>query len=669
MIEAYEIGIKIAAIDNLSKSLNKIIAKLQAANKEVLNLNKNLRALNNVNVALSGVNVTGMASRRGQRVYTGNVASEAEASMETGTFRRNRLRLGYSPESAPIAMRWAPAGLLGYMPRRNINRGRAAEDLGTIYQSYSPEFGSRNLPRAYSNNLQYQNMSPPNYIDGEYSEGSQSKRRSGIFESASGWTSSAVAAAGGYAARGIRNRHFRHHIGRFSNAFALEYAAPLVGGYAAYDAVRDAAKYQYSLASIAAIRGATPAQMQRVSSILQSTSSQYGFNLNTNAAEFQSLVTGTALSIGQITSIYPSLIKGAAAYRLIHPHQNPMNFFPLAMRVAHSTGNYAPSNLRAIRNAVLGYSATTDIASSQTLSALTYSIKPGMMAFGDTASGLHQYFALMSTFSRQGRLRTLGGRDFADFFISTIKPNSKNQMAAMAALGLWGANGSSVVNSQGHLNLPLMMSILRSDKTRYTPSQLMGLEYAAYGRQAGLILSTMTSKNFNQQYNQAYKAQQLGSVNSLITKNTNTLMGQFQIFSGNMSRLMQGIGKDLEPGMMFLMKYVLNPATQLLANVFGSAKQKQSITMNNNRYGSIHAVLPSTPISHHLMAASGFEALFDSASAAKSTTVHTHIHLDGKKVAEAVTKHQAAAMTGEQSGPTHYNLFGNFSPVSISRLQ
>lgn len=595
MIEAYEIGIKISAIDKLSSSLTGIISKLQQANSEVLKLSDSLRRLGSIKINPMQSGAPFVARQ------TSGITSNYYQTGRTQYAQNDNVAPPPSPTVDSMRRSWVAPSVQGY----NI-------------------------------------------------DGTPIRKRSGFSDT----MYQAWGGAVGVGAKLGQNKFFRG-AGRFAGkslmlGMAAEYAAPLIAGYAAYETTKYSAEYQYTLRSIAAIRGANAAQMRQINNMLQATSSKYGFGLEANATEFHHLVAGSALTVNQLQSIYPALLKGADAYRLMHPHQNPMAFIQMAMRVAHSTGNYSPKNIRAIRNAVLGYSATTDVSSGQSMSALTYSIKPGIMALGDTPQGLHQYFALMSTFSRQGNLRSLGGRNFADFFINTMRPTTKAQMGAMAALGLWGPGGSTVVNAQGQLNLQKMMAILHADKSKYLPNQLTNLEYTAYGKQAGLIVNTMTSKNFNQQYSQAYAAQNLQGLNKTISQNTNTLMGQFQIFEGNMSRLMEGMGHVFTPALIGLMKYGINPATKLLADA------AQSHPINRAKRNMLNQALA-------IRKENVFDAMFGTAGF--SPTIHTHVHIDGKKVAEAVTKHQVNNLTGEQTGPTHYNLFGNFTPNSISRVQ
>lgn len=442
-----------------------------------------------------------------------------------------------------------------------------------------------------------------------------------------------------------------------------EIAAPLAGADFLYHSVKNNTGYQYYLSSVQTMRNATDAQMAQVNRILEDTTTKYGISLTKNAMMFHDIVTGSALNMRQLISIYPSLVKTSTAYRYMHPGSSGASGVELLMKVAHATGNYSPENIKMIRHAVLGFSATTNVSKSQIMSALTYSIKPGLQAFGDTPQGLHNYFALMSAFSRQGNLRSLGGRNFADFFIDLVKPGSKSSMQSMIALGLWGPQGSTIVDKNGRINLKKLQSILKSDKSQYSPTQLMSLEYGAYGKQAGLILNTMTSKNFWQQYGQSYNAQKIASLNSIISRQNNTLMGQFKIFEGNMSVLMNAIGKDLQPPLYAFMKYVLNPVTKgvgLFARGVSYATNPKTYIQGAESIWWLGKKAFKSIESHPFFINPNHvgEASF-------TTPIHTHIHLDGRKIAEAVTHHQTYQMQQEPTTTSNYNFLAGFTPSTF----
>lgn len=554
MIEAYEIGIKISAIDTLSRSLTRIISKLQIANAEVLKLTASLEKLN----ASKGFSFLGGGGSH-RRIY-----------------RRNR---------GPSDIDYLEGGAGGYFLREGMSATRRA---------------------------------------------------------------------------------------------ALEIGLPLGAADVAYHGIKDNANYQYLLASVQATRNATDAQMQQVNQILQQTSAQYGITLTKNAKMFHDIVVGSALSISQLSTAYPTLTQFADAYRLIKPGSDPQDSVTLMMKVAHATGNYSPANIKRIANAVLGFGMTTDVSSVRAQTALSYSIKAGISALGDTKKGLHEFFALMSTLSRQGNLRTLGGRDFKDFFLSTITRGSPNAAAAKMALGLWGPFGSTVIGADGKLNLPLMMSIMQQDKAKYPSNLLTSLEYQAFGKQAGLILSSMTSKNFMQQYNQSYAAQNHKSIPSIIKANNDTLVGQLQLLNSNMSLLLNAWGKLFVGRLTGLLKHVVNPGLSGWANYWNAPStawwKKESEfgkIVHWATFGELDSVFMKNSTRKNSSLKNkksiNLDSVYDS-HFGYVQNIHTHINLDGRKIAEAVTKHQATAMTGEQSGPTHYNFLSNFTPPSISRV-
>ncbi len=415
-----------------------------------------------------------------------------------------------------------------------------------------------------------------------------------------------------------------------------------VVGYGLYESAKENAILNNALA----ISGINPVSQKNQSlrsdllKMIEKASSKTGISTSTLAEGFLRMrQVDSYLPLSQLKELFPLAAKAALIQQQVHG-TSPVETMMSLQEYAHMTGIYDPKKLSKVMNYANWASSLSPESLPRLLSSASYAMPTGRAMMNVDPNELIESIIFMKA---AGVKNTKSGTWLSNAILNTIPKvhgtglfKTGPQMAALQTMGEVNAQGIPVAFDAKGVFHPLKMiqiflkwanHIKKTMPPAAALTEITKEANLAWGKQGARMIALGMSPGYARMLSvlDPRREQTIGQEFSVLSKNNPMVQGRMLL--NNLSVALQKLADNLIPLLNSTLKQTNDFLSQIIVHPGRSA--------STFAHAANEALNP-------------FEWGRQPARPFKDLTIHNYIHLDGKKIAEHVSR----TMVGRHTHPT-----------------